>query len=144
MPILNYTTQITVDKTVAEIQAKLAKAGARAILADYDDDGNIQSVAFKMIVDGNEIGFKLPAEPDKILVLLKTQRGVPRKFQCLEQARRVAWRIIKDWVEAQLAIIETKMVKPEQVFLPYAITRDGTTLYESVVQNGMLLGEGAK
>lgn len=142
MPILNYTTQISVDKTIAEIQTKLARAGARAILADYDDDGNIKSLSFKLVIQEKEVGFKLPAEPDKILVLLKTQRGVAKKFQTDEQARRVAWRIIKDWVEAQLAIIETKMVKPEQVFLPYAITRDGRTLYESVVQNGMLLGGG--
>ena len=142
MPILNYTTQISVDKTISEIQVALAKAGARAILVDYGDNGEIKSLAFKMVVNENEIAFKLPAEPDKIFTLLKTQRGVPKKLQTMEQARRVAWRIIKDWVEAQLAIIETKMVKPDQVFLPYAITRDGKTLYESVIDGKVLLGDG--
>lgn len=31
MPLLNYTTQISADKTVAEIQRALAKAGANKI-----------------------------------------------------------------------------------------------------------------
>src|SRR5438552_18436509 len=44
------------------------------------------------------------------------------------QAVRVEWRIVKDWVEAQLALIETRMVTAQQVFLPYAIMRDGRTL----------------
>ncbi|WP_189339127.1 hypothetical protein [Williamsia muralis] len=38
------------------------------------------------------------------------------KYQTPEHALRVAWRITKDWVEAQLAIIETQMVTPAQVF----------------------------
>jgi hypothetical protein len=37
---------------------------------------------------------------------------------------------VKDWVEAQMAIVDTKMVQLEQVFLPYVITPDGRTLYE--------------
>src|SRR5947209_7789589 len=30
------------------------------------------------------------------------------------------WRVIKDWAEAQSALIEANQVKIEQVFLPYA------------------------
>jgi hypothetical protein len=50
---------------------------------------------------------------------------------------------VKDWVEAQLAIIETRMVTTAQVFLPYAVTTNGQTLYEYIGQNTqLLLGEG--
>ena len=73
--------------------------------------------------------------------MLRSQRGVETRYKTPEQAKRVAWRIVKDWVEAQLAIIETQMVKPEQVFLPYAITQTGETLYETVISNSHLLGE---
>jgi hypothetical protein len=34
----------------------------------------------------------------------------------------VSWRLINDWVEAQMTIVETTMVQLEQVFLPYVIT----------------------
>ena len=51
--------------------------------------------------------------------------------------------ITKDWVAAQLAIIETRMVTTAQVFLPYAITRNGQSVYEYIGQNtGLLLGTG--
>jgi hypothetical protein len=35
-----------------------------------------------------------------------------------------------------MAILETEMVRMEQIFLPYAITRDGKTFYESLVGTG--------
>ena len=48
----------------------------------------------------------------------------------------------KDWVEAQLAIIETSMVTTAQVFLPCAVTNNGLSLYEYISQNTQLLGSG--
>jgi hypothetical protein len=56
-----------------------------------------------------------------------------------EHAINVAWRVIKDWVEAQLALIEANQVKIEQVFLPYAITAQGNTLYEQIASDPRLL-----
>ena len=40
------------------------------------------------------------------------------------------WRITKDWVEAQMAIVEVRMASLEQVFLPYIIAKQGQTVYE--------------
>lgn len=141
MPLLNYTTKISTGKTVGEIHKMLAKAGAKAILSEYDDEGEVSAVSFKMLVNGGEIGFQLPVDSEKVLAVLRGQRGVETRYKTPEQAKRVAWRIVKDWVEAQLAIIETQMVKPDQVFLPYAVTQSGKTLYEQVVDNRYLLGE---
>lgn len=125
-----------------EIQAMLAKAGASAILADYDSDGNIIALSFRLKTDGQDISFKLPTAWQPVLETLKRQ-NVPRSLQSPEQALRVAWRITKDWVAAQLAIIETRMVTTAQVFLPYAITKDGTTVYEYIANNQtLLLGDG--
>jgi hypothetical protein len=143
MPILNYTTQIASDKTIAEIQRALARSGARSILSEFDDQGDIVSVSFQIMVDGELLGFRLPAEWEPILTILKNDPQVTPKLRTPEQARRVAWRIIKDWIEAQLAIIETKMVKPEQAFLPYMLTNTGQTIYETFVNNPHnLLGDG--
>ena len=46
MPILNYTTRIEAEKTVGEIQKRLAAASARQILSEYDADGLLSSVSF--------------------------------------------------------------------------------------------------
>ncbi|MBA7713335.1 hypothetical protein ES703_122337 [subsurface metagenome] len=44
-----------------------------------------------------------------------------------------------------MAILETEMVKMEQIFLPYAITKDGQTVYELFEQSRFkMLGEGGK
>jgi hypothetical protein len=142
MPLLNYTTSIAPQKTVMEIQAALAKAGASAILADYDTDGNIVALSFRLKAEGQDISFKLPTAWQPVMETLKRQRVSP-KYQTPEHALRVAWRITKDWVEAQLAIIETRMVTTAQVFLPYAITKDGSTVYEYIAGNtSLLLGAG--
>jgi hypothetical protein len=77
------------------------------------------------------------------LLLVKRQAKLERYIESEDHARNVSWRIIKDWVEAQMAIIETHMVTIAQVFLPYAVTSNGQTLYEYIGQNTqLLLGEG--
>lgn len=143
MPLLNYTTSISADKTIGEIQKLLVKAGARAILANYRDDGTIDALSFQMPVEngGQLVGFKLPCDPKPVLLILERDPKVPNRLKDRDQALRVAWRIVKDWVEAQLAIIETRMVKPEQVFLPYAVTPTGETVFERF-ESGKLLGSG--
>ena len=60
------------------------------------------------------------------------------------QAVRTAWRIVKDWVEAQMALVKTQMATTQEVFLPYAVMKDGRTLSQHVETNpGFLLGDGS-
>lgn len=143
MPLLNYTTTITPQKTVMEIQSALAKIGANRILTDMDDKGNVVALSFQLSnpETATPIAFRLPTDWKPVHETLKRQR-VASRLQTPEQALRVAWRITKDWIEAQAAIIETKMVTPAQVFLPYAMTRDGQTMYEYIASNQHLLGSG--
>lgn len=138
MPLLNYTTQIATDKTIAEIQKCLAEHGATAILAEYDDEGMITSISFQIMLDDKKVGFKLPSDWRPVLHILEDEPKVPRRLHTKEQAIRVSWRIIKVWIDAQMAIIETKMVEFDQVFLPYAVANDGRTLYEKVKSENLL------
>jgi tRNA nucleotidyltransferase/poly(A) polymerase len=46
--IKNYTTDIPVERTTAEIQKILAQNGARGIALDYDEDGTIKDIFFKL------------------------------------------------------------------------------------------------
>lgn len=142
MPLLNYTTQIDAFKTISEIHQLLARAGASAVMSNYDNNGFIVALSFKIQLNENELTFKLPTDWRPVLEVLQ-QQNIPRKLQTQEQALRVAWRITKDWVAAQVAFIETMMVTTAQVFLPYAITKDGQSLYEYMAGNTQLLiGDG--
>lgn len=53
------------------------------------------------------------------LVQQNRKGKVPLRFATKQQADRVAWRIIKDWIEAQMAIVEAGIVSLDQVMLPY-------------------------
>lgn len=142
MAILNYTTSIPVEKTCAEIQKKLSVARANAVLCEYDPTGLITSISFRITTEHGEVHFKLPSNLDGVLAALKKDNRVPAKLRTREQAARVAWRIIKDWTEAQIAIIEAGLATLPQVFLPYAQTPQGT-VYECFQRNGaqFLLGK---
>lgn len=146
MPLLNYTTKIDADKTAGEISKILRKIGASSVLTDYDPTGEfIIALSFKMRMegDGREIAFRLPCDWQPVLAVMQADRKVARSQCTQEQAVRVSWRIVKDWVEAQAAIIETKMVSTAVVFLPYAIVKGNLTLGEKMMNEpGFLLGDG--
>jgi len=143
--LLNYTTAIEAAKTVGIIHGILAGHGAKAILTNYGENGAIESLAFNVSTAHGDVAIRLPINPDAVLTVLTRQNRlgkVPRRYVNRPQAVRVAWRIVKDWVEAQMAILETEMVKMEQIFLPYIITPSGKTLYEGLAERHFLLGEG--
>lgn len=143
MALLNYTTKIDADKTAGEISKALRMVGASSVLTDYDKDGFISALSFRILLEGQSIGFRLPCDWKPVLELLKADKKVARSLCTQEQAIRVAWRIVKDWVEAQAALIQTKMVSTPTVFLPYAMMPNGNTLAENISQNPqMLLGNG--
>lgn len=143
MSILNYTTQIDTFKTISEISRVLAKVGASAVMHDYDDNGAIVALSFKIKLNDNDIAFRLPTDWRPVYEVMKQDPKIPLRLVNKDQAIRVAWRITKDWVEAQAAFIETMMVTTAQVFLPYAVTATGQSLYEYIGQNtGLLLGDG--
>ena len=143
MPLLNYTTEIDVEKTVGEIQKLLATHGAQKIMIDYSPDGQyVEALTFAIPIKGRLAGFRLPTDWKPVLDVMERQ-GVRKGYLTQEQAVRVAWRIVKDWVKAQMAIVDTRMVKLQDVFLPYATMNDGRTLAEHFEDKGEnLLGPG--
>lgn len=137
MGILNYTTQIDFEKTIQEISKILVRHGATKISTDYRNNIPV-AVTFCLTLNGSMVGFALPANYDGVFKAMKNG-NVPRKLLTEEQALRVSWRIIKDWVEAQCALTEAKLADVAEVFLPYAITKTGNTLYKEIQENGMLM-----
>lgn len=70
---------------------------------------------------------------------------VRQKVKCdVEQSERVAWRIIKDWVETQMAILESEMVQMDEIFLPYMLNSKGQTVFEAYQSQQLWLGEGGE
>lgn len=136
MPIMNYTTKVDVFATLGEIQGQLVKHGAKKIMQDYDDDGHITALSFLIDTPNGPRGVKLPANVDAVRAVLTKQ-----KVKCdRDQAERVAWRIVKDWVAAQMAILESEMVQMDEIFLPYMLNDKGQTLFQCYRQNQLSIG----
>jgi len=145
MPLLDYTTSVPVSRTVSQIQSRLVEHGARAVMMEYDDRGRINALAFKVRMPNGELPIRLPIDAAATLKVLQRQyanREIPGRYANEEHAYRVAWRIIKDWIEAQMSLLETEMVKMEEIFLPYVITRGGQTIYQVMAEKHFLLGSG--
>jgi hypothetical protein len=137
MPLLNYSTSIEPERSISDIQKRPVRVGATAILTEYDSDGVLCAMSFRSRHNGHDLMFRMPAKIDPIYVLLQNDRNVPRKLKTRAQAARVAWRIIKDWIEAQAAIIEADQAQLVEVFLPYAQNPNtGRTLFDSLADSG--------
>lgn len=142
MPLLNYTTKIDVEKTIGEITKSLSSHGASQIMTDYKE-GIINLISFGMVIgEGQRIGFKLPCDWRPVLEVMKQDPKVSARLCDQIQAVRVAWRIVKDWVVAQMALVDTGMVKTEEVFLPYLVTGNGQTLFQKLSNDKFMLGSG--
>lgn len=127
MAIKNYTTKIPASKTVSEIQAILSKHGAFRVSIDYGEGGTVLGITFAINDAYGSHGFRLPARVDAMKEVLKEQ-----KVKCTdEHAERVAWRNIKDWIDAQIALMETGQVQASEVMMPYMLDDNGKTFYES-------------
>lgn len=138
MAIKNYTTTIDVYKSLGEIQGTLASHGARKIMVDYDAAGQPIGVMFAVETPDGPRGFSLPANVEGVRAVFARQKVKSKEGQ----VERTAWRNVRDWIMAQMAIIEAGQVQIDEVFLPYLTDRQGRTLY-SLYQGGQLaLGDG--
>ena len=140
MAILNYTTQIDANKTVGEIQSILARKGANQISIEYDE-GLPAALKFQILYQEQPVFFRLPCNVEGVYSSL-CRAKVPSSKRTKQQARRVAWRIIKDWIEAQLAIVESQQAQMTEVFLPYALDNQGNTFFQAFTESRKLLTAG--
>lgn len=135
------TTEISAEKTVHEIQACLGKYGADGVQLEYKD-GEVHAVSFGIRLRTGEkpLFFALPARWEPIMTIMRARYShTPSNAQgdrMKAQAKRVAWRQILRWVQAQMAMVETNMVRIEEVFMPYLVVHpSGQTLFQKLQEN---------
>lgn len=134
MAIKNYTSGVDVYASLGEIQGALARAGATKIMVDYES-GKPTAVTFAIETAAGARGFRLPAAVDGTLRVFAAQKVKADRAQ----AERTAWRNIRDWVLAQLALVESCGVAVDEVFFPYLTGRNGRTLYQAYATGQFML-----
>jgi hypothetical protein len=134
MAILNYTTKIRAEKTTGEIQNILGKSGAQAVMQEYIS-GEVSAIAFQIEMNGQILSFRLPINSDGVLRSLN-EADIGNTYKNNDQAKRTAWRIVKAWVEAQMALVEANQADIVEVFLPYFQDSSGETIYNRLKGGG--------
>ena len=100
----------------------------------------IQAPRFRLPVDDQDVSCSLPVNWRTFQRVLQLQEV--RRCEEEEDVYRAAWRNIRDWVMAQLALYEMEIADMPQVFLPFAMDAKGQTLYEKMAEGKFLLGDG--
>lgn len=129
MGILNYSTTVDAARTVGEISAILARHRVQAVQTTYRD-GEPSGLAFAVDTVGGLREFRLPVDVDGVEAVLRADTQIPNRYRNREQAVRIAWRILKDWLEAQMALIEAGMSRLDEVLLPYMVIEQNSTVAE--------------
>jgi hypothetical protein len=144
----NYTSSVPVETTIARIEKILAKFGVVGVAKSYKK-GEVDSLCFTVQepTTGKGITIHLPAKVEAVKKILKEEVRRPRTEtyrRIEEQAARTAWKIIQDWVEVQLSLIEMGQAETLQVFLPY-VWDGNKTFFEAIKGNGFkMLPQGPK
>lgn len=154
--LLNYTSKVPVETSLGEIMGMLVSAGATNISTRYDPASRRPvGLSFSIPTADGESVFALPARVSAAVKVMNEQ-GVLHKERYyasrtrqeeerrrvtqanMQQGEIVAWRILRDWMEAQLALIQLGMAELSEIMLPYLVMEDGKTLYQFAQDKGFL------
>lgn len=154
----NYTCEVPVSQTIYRIEQVLIKCGVSGIAKEYKgSNGEITAITFQIKLDGQPaFTIRLPADTagawqalwldyadgDKLTsdgnsIAWSMGRGQKKKTKASfkDQAERTAWKLMQDWVEVQLSLIQMKQADFIQVFLPY-VWNGRQTFYQTIKESG--------
>ena len=137
----NYRSGMPIQRIFESLSQMLVAHGARRITYEYGADGRASGLSFAIETPRGVLPIRLPARVEKVGKVMERQRA--EGWRHPEQHYRTAWKNIHDWIAAQMALLETEMVRLEEIFLPYLVDRTGRTFFESMEQKGFLLSESS-
>jgi hypothetical protein len=145
----NYTSTVSIDRSVTMIEHCLVSAGAQHIAKSYNEKKDLARIIFQMeVAPGQPRMFKLPVRWDKVFKkmwrdVLKPHKGTEDRVR--DQAQRTAWKLLYDMVAVQVSNILIEQQDAAEAFLPYLYNgKTDRTLYEAAKENGFkaLLTDG--
>jgi len=125
-------TEVSSEKSRAEIERTLRRYGAKAFAYAWDDDDATASIAFKLA--DRHIRFRLPMPNPGDPEFTRTPTGKTRSpasaQAAYEQGTRQRWRALALVVKAKLEAVEAGISTVEREFLDSVVLPDGSTVGE--------------
>jgi hypothetical protein len=141
--LLNYTSSVPAERSISYIEHMLMQAGATHLSKAIGDDKTVAGFYFQLgIRKGDQIyplTFKLPVRVDAVKKVLQREVKRPRPEtmrRIEEQSQRTAWKILSDWVDAQLAMIQLEQAEAVEIFLPYVYDGQRDKTYFEIIKAG--------
>lgn len=136
----NRTSEST--RSFDRIQKCLVEHSAKKIMYEYTDTGLIEGINFEILMNEVPMIIKMPARYNNVAKILYGKGFTDCSEAQKKQAYGTAWANIRDWIEVQMAMLDTQMVQMAEVFFPYIVHKSGGTLFEYISKNPkLLLGE---
>lgn len=136
----NYTSSVPAARSIMHIENRLVEQGAKNIMKWYDSERQLKGMCFIVSVNGADMSFRIPAKVDQVEIKFKAAVRRPKEGtygRIKAQAERTAWKLLSDWVDVQMSLIELGQVEVAEVFLPYVYDHaKDKTFYESIKDNG--------
>jgi hypothetical protein len=152
-PPKDYSTKITAAVTAGECVQLLAMHGADAVGLEFDRKTRQPSgLSFRIDTPWGVRGYQLPVKSAGVLAQLTaaSEAGLLSKpsnrsmasLTTPEHAHAVAWRQLRDWMAAQIAMIEAGMWELSEVMLPWQLIAPQTSVYQAINEGQLALTGG--
>ena len=143
--IASLDTTVPVVRTIAQIHALVERFGAHEWTVIYErgiPSGVRFAVVDPNVTEGQSVPLfvELRAPSDRIAAELKAPRGKRRwlttaqREKAEQQAQRVAWRQLHDFVRASLIAVQSGIMSLGEAFLANVLIRDGDGASRRVVE----------
>jgi hypothetical protein len=165
MFLKNYTSSVPVSETIHRIEKVLIRCGVSGITKEFaGSNGQIAALTFHIRLDGDrDVAIRLPADKERAMEALWLDYANGEKLSpdgnslawssykkkkrkdFADQAERTAWKIIQDWVEVQMSMIQMKQADAVEVFfalhLGYPVQDDSLWSAKNVGLQSVAAGE---
>lgn len=121
-------TQVSVDRSRAEIERILSRYGAERFMYGWDKDRAI--IAFRAGNRNIRFAVPLPKKEEFTATPTGRRRKISRIEDTFEAETRRKWRALALLVKAKLVGVQDGIALFEQEFSPYIVLPNGKTVYE--------------
>lgn len=141
--IKNRTSKADHLISISKIESLLFEAGATTVNKQYDRENRVISgISFEINHLGQNLWFKLPAKIQACYKVISSQRkrepDAAAKERDMKQAERTAWKILLEWVQIQISMLEMQQAEFEELFLNYLYDpQSDQTFYEVAKERGL-------
>jgi hypothetical protein len=139
----NYASEASEASIFDAIRKTLAAHKAKRIVFDYDDAGRATGIEFTVKLGSVPYTFRLPARfeaAEPLVAQARRSAGMSATSgeKLRNQTYRTVWATLRDWIDAQMALIDIGAVRIEEVFMPYLIIEPGVTMFERFAEQRAL------